>query len=156
MKYNDFIMHHVGQLPGDLIEFETGKILGQHKGFWFHTIGQRQGSGLSGGPWYVVNKDSVENKVFLSKNYYNIDRFKNSFEIANPNWILGSSPKDEDNLLIKLRHGKAFNNGKLENLNDSSYLVTLKNSDQGIAPGQFAVFYKDDICIGAGVISRSC
>ncbi len=56
LKFSDFIKHHIGQRPGDLVEYETGKKLGTHKGFWFHTIGQRQGSGLAGGPWYVVKK----------------------------------------------------------------------------------------------------
>ena len=46
LKFNDFIKFHVGEKPGDMIEYETGKKLGTHKGFWFHTIGQRQGSGL--------------------------------------------------------------------------------------------------------------
>ena len=56
LKFNDFIRHYLGDKPGQLVEFETGKVLGTHKGFWYHTIGQRQGSGLSGGPWYVAAK----------------------------------------------------------------------------------------------------
>ena len=48
---------------------ETGKKLGTHKGFWFHTIGQRKGLGLGGGPWFVVKKDAQQNIVYVSQGY---------------------------------------------------------------------------------------
>lgn len=51
INYNDFIRRHLGEKPGPIIQIETGKKIGTHKGFWFHTIGQRKGLGLSGGPW---------------------------------------------------------------------------------------------------------
>ena len=70
LKFSDFINHYLGQTPGDMIEYETGAKLGNHKGFWYHTIGQRQGSGLAGGPWYVMAKDPVKNIVYFSRNYY--------------------------------------------------------------------------------------
>ncbi len=56
INYNDFIRRHLGERPGPIIEIETGKKLGEHRGYWFHTIGQRKGLGLSGGPWFVVKK----------------------------------------------------------------------------------------------------
>ena len=54
INYNDYIRRYLGELPGDVVELETGKKIGQHKGHWFHTIGQRKGMGLGGGPWFVV------------------------------------------------------------------------------------------------------
>lgn len=56
INYNDFIRRHLGERPGPVVEIETGRKIGGHKGYWFHTIGQRKGLGLSGGPWYVVRK----------------------------------------------------------------------------------------------------
>ena len=56
INYNDFIRRHLGEKKGNFIELETGKKIGEHRGFWFHTIGQRKGLGLSGGPWYVVKR----------------------------------------------------------------------------------------------------
>lgn len=55
VKYNEFIAEEVGVREGRLVEAETGEVLGLHRGFWFHTIGQRQGLGLSNGPWYVYS-----------------------------------------------------------------------------------------------------
>ena len=62
INYNDFIKRYLGEKQGNIVEFETGKILGKHNGYWFHTIGQRKGLGLSGGPWFVVKipKHSME------------------------------------------------------------------------------------------------
>ena len=60
LKFQEFIRHYLGDRPGDLIEFETGKKLGTHKGFWYHTIGQRQGSGLAGRPLVCCFKRSSD------------------------------------------------------------------------------------------------
>ena len=57
INYNDFVRRFLGEQVGDVIELETGKKVGEHRGYWFHTIGQRKGLGLGGGPWFVVKKD---------------------------------------------------------------------------------------------------
>lgn len=151
LKFSDFIKFHVGENPGDMIEYETGKKLGTHKGFWFHTIGQRQGSGLAGGPWYVVAKDIAANKVFISRNYYSEDKKRNTFVVSNCNWLAGVVPTKTD-LQVKIRHGKHIYNCTLVQLNETDWQVTLAQDDQGIAAGQFAVFYDGEQCLGAGVI----
>ena len=69
INYNDFIRRHLGEKPGPIVELETGRKLGEHRGFWFHTIGQRKGLGLSGGPWYVVKKNIHDNVVYVSQGY---------------------------------------------------------------------------------------
>ncbi len=152
LKFSDFIKYHVGENPGDMIEYETGNKLGTHKGFWFHTIGQRQGSGLAGGPWYVVAKDTIANKVFISRNYYSEDKKRDTFMVSNCNWLSGTPPTKTD-LQVKLRHGKNIYNCTAVQLTENEWQVTLAQDDQGIAPGQFAVFYDGEICLGAGIIS---
>ena len=64
---NDFIRRHLGEKRGPIVEIETGRKLGEHNGYWFHTIGQRKGLGLSGGPWYVVKKNVHDNVIYVSK-----------------------------------------------------------------------------------------
>lgn len=152
LKFNDFIKSHLGEKPGDLIEYETGKKLGTHKGFWFHTLGQRQGSGLSGGPWYVVAKEPSTNIVFVSRNYYSQEKRRNTFIVRNCNWIAGTPPTKKE-LQVKIRHGKQLYSCTVVALNNNQWQVTLAHDDQGIAPGQFAVFYDDSECLGAGVIA---
>jgi len=69
VNYNEFIERYLGRKEGLIVELETGNILGKHQGFWFHTIGQRKGLGLSGGPWFVIKKDIQRNIVYVSKGY---------------------------------------------------------------------------------------
>lgn len=151
IKFADFVRHHVGDMPGDLIEYETGKVWGKHNGFWYYTIGQRQGIGLSHGPWYVVAKDIEKNIVYISAQYYSEEKERNSFEIQDINW-LSLQPTSLDNLEVKLRHGAARHACSIALQNDNGALITLKDRDQGIASGQFAVLYDGDQCLGGGVI----
>ena len=69
INYNDFIKRYLGEREGEIVELESGKVLGTHKGYWFHTIGQRKGLYLSGGPWFVVRKDIENNVLYVSQGY---------------------------------------------------------------------------------------
>ena len=69
INYNDFLRRYLGEREGKIVELETGRVLGTHKGYWFHTIGQRKGLYLSGGPWFVVRKDIEENVLYVSQGY---------------------------------------------------------------------------------------
>ena len=157
INYNDFIKRYLGEKEGKIIEKETGKILGTHKGFWFHTIGQRKGLGLGGGPWYVVAKDSQENIVYVSQGYdvetqygktVPLDDF--NFITENP-WGDFTEPVD---ITFKIRHTPEFTKGKLFNEGGGSFRIESEDKIQGIAPGQYGVIYDTDhrICYGSGVI----
>ena len=154
LKFDEFIRHYLGDRSGDLIELETGKKIGTHQGFWYYTIGQRQGLGLAGGPWYVVAKDTKLNVVYISKNYYSEEKSRNELYIRSCNWFI--EPDLAKTYKIKLRHGAKFNTGVLQKLADDTYKINLTNRDQGIASGQFVVFYEEDegsnLCIGGGII----
>ena len=69
IDYADFIERHLGTRPGPVIEIETGRKIGEHRGYWFYTIGQRKGLGLSGGPWFVVRKNVRDNVIYVSRGY---------------------------------------------------------------------------------------
>lgn len=152
LKFSEFIRHHIGDKQGDIIEHETGNKLGTHQGFWYYTIGQRQGLGLAGGPWYVVAKDTQRNVVFVSRSYHAQDKPRNTFIATQLHWIDGKTPTTQE-LKVKLRHGAHQHGCTVRIAEDGRVHVTLATRDQGIAPGQFAVFYQDDVCIGAGVIT---
>jgi tRNA-specific 2-thiouridylase len=66
IKISEFVGRQIGEKEGVILEAESGDFLGVHRSFWFYTVGQRQGIGLSGGPWYVVEKDVNNNVVFVS------------------------------------------------------------------------------------------
>ena len=150
IKFTDFVKYHLGELPGDIIELETGKKLGTHNGYYFFTIGQRSGLRLGGGPWFVVQKDVKNNIIYISKE--NITRrYRNKFTAGRFNWI-AETPPAKTALRLKIRHGERFYNCSIEFLENDLAEVTIDPPDQGIAPGQFAVFYDGEVCLGGGVI----
>lgn len=153
IKFSDFVKHHLDVMPGDLIEFETGKKLGTHEGFWYHTIGQRKGLGLGGGPWFVVKKDIKNNIVYISNQYYSDEKQRDSFVTSAIHWLSGQAP-DKRDLQVKVRHGAHLYNCTLTDMPDNMILVQLDASDQGLAPGQFAVFYDGQACLGSAVIGE--
>ncbi len=153
ITFSDFIKAHVGVQKGALVEYETGNVVGSHEGFWFYTHGQRQGIGLSGGPWYVVDKDPKKNIVFISKQYYNQQNVRNEFYMFDAIGYLDFY-KDKK-IFVKIRHGKHLHHvQKIEKIDQTTFCITIVEQDQGIAPGQFAVFYDDRVCIGSGIIGK--
>lgn len=152
-KFSDFIKHHLGVQSGFMIEQETGAVMGNHNGFWFYTIGQRQGLGLGGGPWYVVAKDIENNRVYISRNYYAEDKQRDSFLINQFHWLSGVSQQPTQ-CLVKIRHGAYKYACVISYDEQGKAIVYLKERDQGIAEGQYAVFYDGDVCLGSGVIAQ--
>ncbi|MDD3489138.1 MAG: tRNA 2-thiouridine(34) synthase MnmA [Paludibacter sp.] len=159
VNYNDFIRRYLGEKQGPIVELETGKILGQHNGYWFHTVGQRKGLGLSGGPWYVIRKDVDANIVWASKGFAADAQFGNVFDMQQFHFITDNPWNDlaeEVDITFKIRHTPEFTKGKILKTNDG-YRVVSDEKIQGIAPGQFGVIYDADrhICIGSGEIKSS-
>jgi tRNA-specific 2-thiouridylase len=150
IKFTDFIKQHLGEIKGDLVDIDTGKKAGEHNGYYFYTIGQRSGLGLSGGPWFVVKKDVKENIVYISRENI-IGKSRDTFEVTKFNWINEKAPGD-GNFQAKIRHGAGIFNCSLTFSGDDTAEVKLDRPDKGIAPGQFAVFYSGDCCLGGGVI----
>jgi len=146
-KYNDFIKNYLGIKKGDLVDSESGEKVGEHDGFWYHTVGQRKGIKLSGGPWYVVKKDCEKNIVYVSNQYYSDEKARDSLMVGEFNWFSGQFPASK-NLQVKLRHGEHLHSCQLSR----DGIVRLDSPDQGIAPGQFAVFYDKDRCLGSAII----
>lgn len=156
VKFSEFVEQHLGVWPGCIIEEETGEVLGYHQGFWFHTVGQRRGIPLNGGPWYVTQKDVHTNTVYVSRNYYSLDKERNLFTCENVNWIT-KPPDVASHVLCKVRHGPVLYNCDVcfTNADRSAVAVRLECNDQGLASGQYAVLYQDGICLGSGVIQTT-
>lgn len=152
IEFEAFVRHHLGDQEGDFIEFETGAKRGKHKGFWYYTVGQRRGIGLSHGPWYVVKKDAQQNVVYISNHYFEDDKPRNEFYITDAHWISGKQP-EKTALQVKLRHGELIYQAEVTFQENNRAFVVIDQRDQGIAAGQFAVFYDDQICLGCGVIA---
>lgn len=158
INYNDFLLRHLGEKPGPIVEIETGRKLGEHRGFWFHTIGQRKGLGLGGGPWYVVKKNIHDNVIYVSGGYDTAKQYGSKLHIAETHWIT-RNPYGHDcinaEICFKNRHTPEFIKAKLTGMGDREFVIESEQQVQGIAPGQFAVIYDRNckICYGSGIIS---
>ncbi|MDE6559379.1 MAG: tRNA 2-thiouridine(34) synthase MnmA, partial [Muribaculaceae bacterium] len=167
INYADFIERKLGVKEGPVVELETGKKIGTHKGYWFYTIGQRKGLGLSGGPWYVVKKNVRDNVIYVSNGYDTSMQYGRNIFIEEMNWITVDpfSPEAPEEcraststvmeITFKTRHSPEFNKGCLLKLQTGSYKVESDTDIQGIAPGQFVTIYTPDteLCLGSGMIS---
>lgn len=158
INYNDFIRRHLGEKKGSIIEIETGRKLGEHNGYWFHTIGQRKGLGLSGGPWYVVKKNVHDNVVFVSNGYDCEKQYGKVIHLDEMHFITENpwTEKAESvEITFKNRHAPNFTPARLTRLSDSEYVIESTEKIQGIAPGQFGVIYDKDrkLCYGSGIIT---
>ena len=141
------------------MELETGRVLGEHKGFWYHTIGQRKGLGLSGGPWYVIRKDVESNTIFVSRGFDTEMQYSDLIRLGAMNFISGDPmPEGADEMMVplKVRHTPDFTRGLLRRHADGSHSVVAEEPIQGVAAGQFCTLYDTEanLCYGSGVIAE--
>ncbi len=87
IDYNEYVRRYLGDNPGPIIELETGKKIGDHRGLWFHTIGQRKGLGLGGGPWFVIKKDVAQNILYVSHGYDPDNAYQQHFKVHDLHWL---------------------------------------------------------------------
>ena len=158
IDYNDFIRRHLGERPGPIIELETGRKLGEHRGYWFHTIGQRKGLGLSGGPWYVVRKNVDDNVIYVSNGYGTAKQYGRTLNLDEMHFISGNPWEGQDgpvDIMFKNRHTPHMMRGKFTRIGERQWVIESEEDVQGIAPGQFAVVYdaQGQLCYGSGIIT---
>ena len=164
VRFPEFIRAHLGDWPGPILQHETGALLGYHQGFWYFTPGQRRGIRLPGGPWYVTRKDTRRNVVFVSRAYHQTaEADRRLFRVNNLVWHESPATLPPERgerglfrLRCKTRHGPETHDAQLRlrpGFRDAEAVVVLAQPDQGLASGQFAVFYTDDgLCCASGVI----
>jgi tRNA-specific 2-thiouridylase len=153
----DFLKSYLTLKEGDIIEIESNKVVGRHQGSQLYTIGQRHGLNIGGGlPYYVSSKDVSKNIIFVSKDLNNPDILKDQFSITNVHFISESAKRfalDNKGLKVQIRYrSESLDIDDFSISKEDQYLVKLKQKARSIAPGQSAVIYSDDLCLGGGII----
>ncbi|MCM1078551.1 MAG: tRNA 2-thiouridine(34) synthase MnmA [Bacteroidales bacterium] len=154
INYNDYLRKYLGEQEGNAIELGTGKVIGKHKGHWFHTIGQRKGLGFGGGPWFVVKKDIARNIIYLSHGYDPESAYSSEFVIHGIH-LLTDNIMPEHEITFKIRHTADINKATIEDIGDGRYRIYSEKPIHGVAPGQFCVIYDKEHhrCFGSGEIT---
>ncbi len=146
----DFLREYIDLKPGEIRELETEKVLGYHDGAVFYTIGQRHGLYVGGGlPYYVVKKDLKKNLVYVSKNLNAKNLWTKEIKLENLFFRDEADLPKDGRVTVRLRHRAPLIPATFKN-NTLYFDEEIKT----IAPGQSAVFYKDDICLGGGIVSK--
>ena len=153
INYNDYIRRYLGDNPGDVIELETGKRIGEHRGLWYHTIGQRKGLGFGGGPWFVVKKDVPDNILYVSHGYDPQTAYKKDFPVHDFHFL--TKEIEMNRVTFKIRHTPEYHPATIEHLGDGRLMVHAEEAIHGVAPGQFCVVYDEHhhCCYGSGEIT---
>lgn len=149
--YGKFIAEHIDSdvLPGNFVDTK-GNILGQHKGIYYYTVGQRKGLGIaSNKPLYVVDVDIEKNEVVIGDDS---ETFSNRLVAKDLNWIAIDELKNEMKVDAKIRYGAKETPATIKPIKDDMVEVIFDNPQRAITPGQSVVFYDNDIVIGGGII----
>ena len=153
----DFLQEYIEVVPGQIIDRDTGEVLGTHEGAVFYTIGQRHGLNLGGGlPYYVVGKDMSKNLVYVSKNLNHLNLWTKTLKLKDViirqiHQATGDIQPNLSNLTCRVRHRAPLISCSF---NSETNEVTLIEEIKHPAAGQSVVFYAGDVCIGGGIIAE--
>ncbi len=158
-RFRDFLQRYLPAQPG-AIEDEHGQVLGEHQGLMYHTIGQRQGLGIGGvqgagdSPWYVAEKDLERNVLVVVQGSDHARLYKRALALSHIDWVAGEPPALPARLMAKTRYRQPDQACQLERTADG-YRVVFDEPQRAITPGQSAVFYDGEVCLGGGVIEAA-
>jgi tRNA-specific 2-thiouridylase len=146
-----YLEEKIGFQPGQIVD-KKGNLLGQHQGLYFYTIGQRRGIGLSGGPWWVIGFNKEKNQLIVTNKENDPALFSKEVTINDPHFISGKAPKKVVKVKAKTRFSQPLARGKIYPPKKNKLKLVFDQPQKAITPGQWAVFYQGDICLGGGVI----
>lgn len=146
----DFLSQYVTQVPGEIIEKHTGRVLGHHDGAIFYTLGQRHGLDIGGGlPYYVVGKSMDKNEVYVTTDINDDTLWKKDILLEGVHWINGVP--GPGTYQVRIRHRAPLEEAELS-IDSTGIRLVLKNEQRAIAAGQSVVIYGDNIALGGGII----
>jgi tRNA-specific 2-thiouridylase len=159
-RFRDFLARYLPREPGP-IETPDGRVLGEHRGLAYYTIGQREGLGVGGvpdspeAPWFVAAKDPARNRLVVVQGHDHPLLLSTGLRAVRPHWILGRPPGPAPfRCLARLRHRQPLQACILTSLTEEVCEVRFTAPQRAAAPGQAVVFYRGTECLGGATIER--
>ncbi len=159
-RFKDFLQQYLPAQPGE-IQTPEGKVLGEHMGLMYHTIGQRQGLGIGGvkganeEPWFVAQKDLTRNVLVVVQGTDHPLLYTNHLIAQQAHWINGAPPSSSFTCWAKTRYRQPDQKCVVTQMDDGTLDVSFEQPQRAVTPGQSVVFYSDDICLGGAVIEST-
>lgn len=160
-RFGDFLARWLPSEPGP-IETPAGRLLGEHRGLAWHTIGQRQGLGIGGvrdageAPWFVAAKDAARNALIVVQGRDHPLLFADGLTGRQLHWIGGEPPAAAPfQCLCRLRHRQPLQACTVVEYDGDQCRVRFAKPQRAVTPGQSAVFYADDECLGGCVVESA-
>lgn len=155
-NFRAFLQNYLPNQSGEIVDVD-GKTVGEHIGLMYYTLGQRRGLGLGGTPdgqgrWFVVEKDLINNRLIVSHGDESV-LMSRALVASGVNWI-PDAPADEFTCTAKFRYRQSEQGVDVKVLEDGKIRVDFHEKQRAVTPGQFVVLYKDEMCIGGGVIDE--
>jgi tRNA-specific 2-thiouridylase len=154
VDYRDFLERYAPESMevGEIVD-SSGRVLGHHQGLAFYTIGQRKGIGISAAePYFVIEKDHKRNRLVVG---FATETGKTTLTAIHPNWISGKSAEIGKVYDVMVRYRAKPVPALLTMSSDDKFRLEFKQKLRGITPGQVAVLYQGERCLGGGVIDES-
>lgn len=151
--YRDFLRRNAPQVarPGEIVTRE-GTVIGTHQGLAFYTIGQRRGLGIAARePLYVLEKDAAANRLVVGPR---AQLGRDELVTGAVNWISGEAPKNPVRVTVKIRYKAREAEGLVTPRGDGSVHIQFSEKLRDITPGQAAVLYDGEVCLGGGIIQK--
>jgi tRNA-specific 2-thiouridylase len=159
--FQDFLGRYLEDSEGP-IETPDGRLLGQHRGLAFYTLGQRSGLGVGGkagaaeAPWYVADKDAARNTLIVVQDHEHPLLMSDALEVEDVHWLApgGAEEDAEFECGVKTRYRQGDLACRVRLRAGGRMQVSLERPARAVTPGQYAVFYAGDVCLGGGVIAE--
>ncbi|HEY0878408.1 MAG TPA: tRNA 2-thiouridine(34) synthase MnmA, partial [Zeimonas sp.] len=155
--FREFLGRYLPTRPGPIVT-DDDRTIGEHDGLAFHTIGQRKGlriggtRGGTGEPWFVARKDLERNALVVVQGHDHPMLCSASLHAIDAHWIAGEPTADDGSLAAKTRYRQADARCSLEEVDGARFVLRFADPQWAITPGQSAVVYRGDVCLGGGVI----
>ncbi|OZB41671.1 MAG: tRNA 2-thiouridine(34) synthase MnmA [Alishewanella sp. 34-51-39] len=160
-KFKDFLQQYLPAQPGDIVSIDDGKVIGRHEGLMYHTLGQRKGLGIGGlrdggdDPWYVVGKDLTLNRLLVAQGHDHPALLSSGLIASQLHWVDRTGPQQVCRLTVKTRYRQHDIPCTVTPRSDGRLQVTFDSPQKAVTPGQSAVFYLDEVCLGGGIIDEA-
>lgn len=155
-NFKQFLQNYIPAQVGNIVDIKSNKVIGAHQGIMYYTIGQRKGIDLSGmnNRYFVVGKDYHQKILFVASGSDKEWLWANGCLVTDVNWINNSLPLLNLPITAKFRYQQISYDVKLLLLDNNCVNVVIANKVRALTPGQVAVFYQGDVCLGSGVIDQ--